>query len=241
MTSFKMSGDPKTAFDLLSRNSVPGEIDPTQVLDYRLGTSSGWTDGSFEIFIKIYLGSQASAEGPFLPKGFDVKPAELFELKYTAHRRGRWPFHKTFITTEIIANKKINLLDPAFDRKIEMVTWDLSNYSNRWRIAFEEVDLTVKNDYSVKLTSKFNVNFEASSAAGGLLDKVGLKFGASREETKENTYKFEYITTGPNLYESIVPFFDNALNKDPLTGQFKYSAYTTGRVEFEIRPIRAQW
>lgn len=241
LTSFRLTGDPKIIFDIISRNSSPGDLDPSLVTDYRMGSSSGWTDGNFEFLVNIYIESQSSTEGLFTKRGIDLKPSDLFELKYTAYSRFNWPFKKTYIRTEIVSTKKINLLDPKYDNKGEILTWDLSNYSNRWRFVFEEVDLTVTNNRTEKLSSKYNVNFEVNAAAGSIFEKVGLKFGASAEQSKENTYNFNYTTGSNDLYEATVPFFENVVNKDPFTGQYNTQTYSTGRVEFEVRPIRVQW
>jgi hypothetical protein len=215
LTSFRLTGDPKIIFDIISRNSSPGDVDPSLVTGYRLGSSSGWTDGNFEFLVNIYIGSQSSTEGLFTKRGIDLKPSDLFELKYTAYSRFNWPFKKTYIRTEIVSANKINLLDPKYDNKGEILTWDLFNYSNRWRFAFEEVDLTVTNNRTEKLSSKYNVNFEVNAAAGSVFEKVGLKFGASAEQSKENTYNFSYTTGSNDLYETTVPFFENVVNKDP--------------------------
>jgi hypothetical protein len=241
LTSFKLTGDPKIIFDIISRNSSPGDLDPSQVPDYKMGSSSGWTDGNFEFLVNIYIGSQSSTEGLFTKRGLDLKPSDLFELKYTTYSRFNWPFKKTYIRTEIVSTKKINLLDPKYDNKGEILTWDLSNYSNRWKFVFEEVDLTVTNNRTEKLSSKYNVNFEVNAAAGSIFEKVGLKFGASGEQSKENTYNFNYTTGSNDLYEATVPFFENVVNKDPFTGQYNTKTFSTGRVEFEVRPIRVQW
>lgn len=241
LTSFRLTGDPKIIFDIISRNASPGDLDPSIVTDYRMGSSSGWTDGNFEFLVNIYIGSESSTEGLFTKRGIDLNPSDLFELKYTAYSRFNWPFKKTYIRTEIVSTKKINLLDPKYDNKGTILTWDLSNYSNRWRFVFEEVDLTVTNNRTEKLSSKYNVNFEVNAAAGSIFEKVGLKFGASAEKSKENTYNFNYTTGSNDLYETTVPFFENVVNKDPFTGQYNTQTYSTGRVEFEVRPIRVQW
>lgn len=241
LTSFRLTGDPSIIFDIISRNSSPGDLEPSQVTGYRMGSSSGWTDGNFEFLVNIYIGSQSSTEGLFTKRGLDLKPSDLFELKYTSYSRFNWPFKKTYIKTEIVSTKKINLLDPKYDNSGQILTWDLYNYSNRWRFVFEEVDITVTNNRTEKLSSKYNVNFEVNAAPGSIFEKVGLKFGASAEQSKENTYNFSYTTGSNDLYEATVPFFENVINKDPFTGQYKINTYSTGRVEFEVRPIRVQW
>ena len=241
VTSFRMTGDPKLAYNTISINSSPGDPEPGKVSDYRLGTSSGWTDGGFEFRVYVFYGSQSSADGLSTIRAFNANPSDLFELKYTGYSRGNWPFKKTYIRTEIVATKNINLLDPKFDTNLEIITWDLSNYSNRWKFVFEEVDIPTKNQKTETFGSKFNTNFELNAAAGGLLEKIGLKFGASYEQTKSNTYFVEWTTQSNGLGDSNVPFMDNVVNKNPLTNQFEPRTYSTGLVEFGLRPIRVQW
>ena len=78
ITSFKLSGnDPAVAF-----NSIANIEDPKQVTNYRLNSSSGWTDGNFDFLIYCYYGAKASNLGASDTKGFSAKPSDLFELKY---------------------------------------------------------------------------------------------------------------------------------------------------------------
>jgi len=241
ITSFRMTGDPKLALNTIAINSSPGDPDPINNPDYRLGSSTGWTDGGFEFRVYVFYGSQSSADGLSTIRSFNANPGDLFELKYSSYSRGSWPFKRTFIKTEIIATKNINLMDPKFDTNLEIITWDLSTYSNRWKFVFEEVDIPTRNQKTETFGSKFNTNFELNAAAGGILEKVGLKFGASYEQTKSNTYLVEWTTQSNGLGDSNVPFMDNVVNKNPLTNQFEPRTYSTGLVEFGLRPIRVQW
>lgn len=51
----------------------------------------------------------------------------------------------------------------------------------------------------------------------------------------------EWTTQSNGLGDSNVPFMDNVVNKNPLTNQFEPRTYSTGLVEFGLRPIRVQW
>lgn len=76
ITSFKMSGnDAQGAF-----NGIANIEDPQKRSDYRLNTSSGWTDGQFEFMIYCYYGSKVANVGESDKKGFYSTPANLFEL-----------------------------------------------------------------------------------------------------------------------------------------------------------------
>jgi len=114
ITSFKLSGnDPIVVF-----NSIVDIEGPKQVIDYRMGGSSGWTDGNFEFLIYCYYGAKASNLGASDTKGFSAKPSDLFELKYEGYRRFNWPFKKTYIRTTIISSKSISFLNNDCDLKL---------------------------------------------------------------------------------------------------------------------------
>lgn len=236
ITSFKLGGDPSSAFGKISGNQ-----DPQQVSDYRINTSSGWTDGNFEFRVYCYFGSKASNNGASDTKLFSLKPADLFELKYTSYTTGTWFWRKTYYRTEIIATKKINFLDPKYNTRLEFETWDLNRFANEWKFEFEEVDIPTEITKSESLSQKYNMNFALDAAAGGILEKIGLKFGASYEETKSSSYVMKWTTQSDNLAQSVIPFYDNVVNKNPSTGQIATRSYSTGAVEFELRPIQVQW
>ena len=236
ITTFKLSGnDPKVAY-----NSIANIEDPTQVTDYRLGDSSGWTDGNFEFLIYCYYGAKASNLGASDTKGFSAKPSDLFELKYEAYSRFNWPFKKTYIKTTIISSKTINFLNNNFGTLLQFQTWDLNRFANEWKFSFEEVDDPLEITDQQVISQKFNTNLNLDTTLGEIV-KVGLKFGISFEESKSNTYTIKKTTKSNNLFDAVVPFYDNVVIKDPNTGQIIPRAYNTGKVVFELRPIQVQW
>jgi hypothetical protein len=66
-----------------------------------------------------------------------------------------------------------------------------------------------------------------------------VKFGASQETTKANSYNLKFTTTSNPLGSSTVSFYNNAVNN--ISNQLAPRKYTTGSVEFSIIPIRVQW
>ena len=242
ITSFRLAGDPKVAFNYISINSSPGDPDPQQVSDYRINRSSGWTDGDFEFNVYCYFGSKSNDTGEAKIKTFGLKPDDLFSMSYSSYTTGTWFWRKTFIRTEIVATKQIDFLDPKYNLKLQLEVWDLSKYGADWQFKFEEYDTTVKQNIGESQSTKItaNVNGELSGTLFEIL-KVGLKWGVTKEVTKTNTYNMEFTTTSNPLGSSIVSFYDNAINKNPTTGVFISRTYSTGRVEFSIMPTRVQW
>ena len=236
ITSFKLSGnDPAVAF-----NSIANIEDPKQVTNYRLNSSSGWTDGNFDFLIYCYYGAKASNLGASDTKGFSAKPSDLFELKYEAYSRFNWPFKKTYIRTTITRSKTINFLNNNFGTLLQFQTWDLNRFANEWKFSFEEVDDPLEITNQQVISQKFNTNLNLDTTLGEIV-KVGLKFGISFEESKSNTYTIKKTTKSNNLFDVVVPFYDNVVNKNPNTGQIIPRSYNTGKVEFELRPIQVQW
>ncbi|VXB28895.1 conserved exported hypothetical protein [Flavobacterium sp. 9R] len=241
IATFKLQGDPKVAFNYISVNSTPGEIDPQQNNEYRLG-GSGWTDGAFEFNVYCYLGSKPNAAGEAKIKSFGFKPDDLFVMTHTKFTRGSWPSKKTWFRTEIVTTKEVNFRDPKYGQKVEIYPWDLSIYGADWEFKFEEFDATVLQKIGESVDTKIavNVNGEMSGSIFEII-KVGLKWGVSKEVTKTNTYNLEFTTSSNPLGSSIISFYNNAVNKNPTTGALIPRTYTTGRVEFSVIPIRVQW
>jgi hypothetical protein len=237
ITSFKMQGDAQGAF-----TTIANIEDPQRTTDYRVNTSSGWTDGQFEFMIYCFYGSKVSNIGDSEKKGFFAKPSDLFELSYSSYSRGTWPFRRAYIRTTIVALKTINFLNNNYGTVLEFQTWDLNRFSNEWKFSFEEVDDPLEITNKQTISSKFNANF-STELSGSIFEvvKVGVKYGASIEESKSNEYTVKKTTKSNNLFDAVVPFYDNVVNRNPNTGQLATRSYYTGKVEFQLRPIQVQW
>ncbi len=239
IATFKLMGDPKVAFNTISVNSTPGDLDPQQNNEYRLG-GSGWTDGDFEFTVYCYFGSKTNDVGESDIKKFGLKPDDLFVMTHTKFTRGSWPFKKTWFRTEIIATKEINFRDPKYNQTLQLVSWDLSKYGADWQFKFEEYDTTVEQTISESKSTKIalNVGLELSGTIFEVV-KTLVKFGASQETTKTNSYNLKFTTTSNALGSSTVSFYNNAVNN--ISSQLVPRKYTTGSVEFSVIPIRVQW
>jgi hypothetical protein len=124
-------------------------------------------------------------------------------------------------------------------QKVEIETWHLSDYSNMWKISFQENDVTQEITENVSETNKYNTNLNYDVSFGDDV-KTGLKFGTSAEQTQAYDYTKKYVLGSNNLGESVINFADDIAVPmfDVFSGWIptprKYN--TTGGVEFEIRP-----
>lgn len=225
LTSFKLTGDPQSAYSWIASNQDPR----LKSIVYRNRTA--WTDGAFEIGIRLSYGAKNSNLGVDIKKGFSASPNELFEITYTRHPGflGIFGFKKPVIT----GLKMMDFMNNP-NNKIEFPVWDLNNFSNQWKITFEEVDTPITHTNTVSATNKFNANFSLEPSSG-ILKKIGLKFGASYEQTQTNTYVSQYTDVSDDLSHSDVNFYDNVVDMNS-ANQLVPRKNNTGKVEFELRP-----
>ncbi len=144
--------------------------------DYRVYTSSGWTDGSFEFRVYCFLGSpgdrgtpNTTPAGTSVTKRFGLLPSDLFELKYEGYNRGSWPNKKGYVRTSIIGSKSINLLDSKYRNLVELETWDLNRFSYEWKFSFEETDNPAEITTTESLNQKYSMNFGWDATTGELI------------------------------------------------------------------------
>ena len=162
---------------------------------------SFWTDGKFDF--KIYI--NYNADSPDLVKVFDATPESLFDITYSEKNVGLlWIDLKIYTITDI--KQKSLPLD------LEVLTWRLHDYSNKWTFRVEEVDLQVKNTSTTSSSTKHNTNFEFE-ASGELFNvvKIGGKYGASSEETHSSSKTKEWTESSDDLGMTVVHFGDNVI------------------------------
>lgn len=221
LTSFKLQGNPVDAY-----NYIADQQDPNLTSGFIVGNNSGWTDGSFEFGISLNYGAKNSNLGLELKKGFGVAPQDLFDVTYRVYIPG------VVKRATITGVKMIDFYNNPNNR-IQFSVWDLANYSNQFKISFEEVDTTTTYTNTNSATNKFNTNFSLEPSTG-ILKKIGLKLGASYEHTQTNTYVTQYTDISDNLYSADINFYDNVVNM--VNSQLIPNKYYTGKVEFEFRP-----
>lgn len=240
MATFRMIGSPTIAFNSLSDSFNEVHKDPELKDSWqRTGTQTAWTDGGFEITIDLSYGAKASNLGASISSAFGVSADDLFEVTYDKKTTGTWFWKKTYYRPRITGTKTFNTADPSTNGvRVEFSTWDLNNFANHWRFDFKEYDASTTTTSSEERTSKFNMNFSLDPTKG-LMEKIGLKFGASYEETKKNTFTVVIKTGVDDLRGKDINFYDNPINKE--NGEYVLRKYSTGKVEFSLVPLQVQF
>lgn len=220
LTSFKLTGNPQVVYNTISSAQDPNFIQFTTI------NRNHWTDGSFEFQVKLAYGAKNSNLGIDTSRYFGLNPDDIFSI--TTVRVG--VFHKRASITGLKVVDFYNITDT----KIEFPVWDLNNFSNQWKLTFLEVDTTITNTETVTATNKFNMNLSLEPSTG-ILKKIGLKFGASYEQSQTNTYVKQWSDVNDELGNSEINFYDNVVDMNS-AGQLVPRKNYAGFVEFEIRP-----
>ncbi|NMO22666.1 hypothetical protein HPC49_42005 [Pyxidicoccus fallax] len=229
VTSFQMLGDPAIAFAKIADQTG----DPTMA-SLTENQSSGWTGGSFEFKVRALINAK-NGIGQELVTYFPAAPSELFMMTYDPVKVSWFTFYKPRLTGTI--GKNLSL--PLF-------AWDLNDYASTIKIEVEEVDLTETTVLTESRSMKFATNFGIDPTVG-FLQKIGLKFGASLEETRTETTQRTFTEGNDVLGSVIVNFADNVLTN--VTIQMAAGMpwkigttreYATGWYTISVVPTRVQ-
>ncbi|MCE2995105.1 MAG: hypothetical protein ACK5WF_14010 [Cyclobacteriaceae bacterium] len=187
---------------------------------------SGWSDGFFEFKVKVLLNAKNGIGTEFVTF-FPASINELFRVRSTQPYSGA-PF--TINSLRIRGDKYLNL--PLFN-------WDLNQYASSIKIEIEEVDRIENTTITDTRTVQFATNFGIE----GVLKKIGLKFGASLEETRTTTIQKSYTEGNDELGAVIINFADNViLNTFNSVDGLRYSTreYQAGWFAISVEPKRVQ-
>ena len=235
ISSFKIDGiDGKDALEKISQpNGINNLADPTLIpgiLTYSGGVNvnSFWTDGYFEFGVYLYHGSNSANEGSRKEVAISARATDLFDIEY-----------QRVINTVFRVYVVKNITSKSMSVATELNTWDLMRYSNTWKISIEEVDATVENTTTSVDATKYNANFSAE----GTIMKIGMKLGASTEQTLSTTVVTKY-TVGSNPLEDVtIHFGDNIIiNQNQIGSNTFYSLrkYSSGDFTISVRPVKVQ-
>ncbi len=188
----------------------------------------GWTDGIFDFHVTAVRAAQ-NGTGETLKKVFTARGSDLFNINYDSIDYGFAEFYSiTSITPKTF-----------YPDKLEFTDWDLSVYGTSWKFIFEEFDLSQTITESRTVTSKLATNFGFDIGFGKKV-KIGLKFGATQENTKSETFTTVTHVGSDFLGECIVDFGDpifigQGWDDGALTGVTR--KYSTGSLEMDLVPI----
>ncbi|OBS14494.1 hypothetical protein ATE49_17660 [Elizabethkingia miricola] len=198
--------------------------------------SSGfWTEGNFEFSI-IALVNGKNGVGSIIEKGFTLRPSQLFNLFYEKTLIPLPPPFPPSMRTYMWKVKEATPIEVALN--IPLLNWSLEDYSSSIKISIEEVDPSQTTTDKIVHQSKFAANFSIDPTEG-LMNKIGLKFGASAEVANSTEYTVVTNLGNDKLRDVIVNFGDNTiigLNNS----QYIRRKYDSGFFTITVEPKRVQ-
>jgi hypothetical protein len=226
ITQFSLVGDPRVALTKISNNT---DNDPRLVTASYTPPSNLWTDGSFEFKVSFLVNAK-NGIGPVFEILFPCPPTDLFDAtlgKFTQP----YPLKPVYyIKTLTLKAKAMNL--PVFN-------WDLNQYGATIKVNIVEVDPSELITRTETISSKFAANF---GIEGTLLKKVGLKFGASLEQTSSSTFTTTYTTQSDDLSSVLINFADKVLLSKPFPTVNLWTTpdYFSGYFNLSLEPTKVQ-
>ena len=196
--------------------------------------SSGWTDGYFEIKVNVLIQAK-NGVGSTISSDYLVSGAGLFNVTYTIDRRGVWPFlYDYFIINTVTAKQQLT--------NYPIVNWGLNNYGASFRVDVEESDNTTVISESTVETTKFATNFGYDLGVSLELVKLGLKFGASLELTRQTTLTRQYTLGRYQMGTVIVNFADKVIVSHcwECVAPYNSREYSNNTFSISVEPKRVQ-
>lgn len=224
ISAFRFIGDPINVYSKIADQTG----DPK--LTHRKKKSGGFTEGFYEFKVQLLYNSK-NGLGEARTAYFPASPYSLFLIEYD---RLKLPIVDDVYIPKIVGFKTIN-------PRLFLLNWDLDDYASSIKIEIEEVDVQETFTASETRTVKFASNFEIT---GNVLKKVGLKFGASLEQTVQQTTSKSY-TLGNDLLGNVIVNFGDKVILNTGTNALGYTTYTTREYEsgyfaIGVEPKRVQ-
>jgi hypothetical protein len=233
ITLFRMSdSDPMGAYRLISDATDDPKLRPTESDDQ----STFWTAASYTFKARVIYSKKGAGGsigvGEEYPVLFGVAASDLWDVQYnTITLPGFWPWERRYVYIPVsVTPKTVDLRKPLFE-------WDINTYSTQIAVRFEEVDASGETSTTVTSNAKFAVNFGLDAT----IEKIGLKFGTSGENTFSTsvTTKTQFGSDDFGLSETIN--FRDAIILGNYNGIFYAVREYDGRFcTFSLRPIQVQ-
>ncbi len=190
----------------------------------------GWTDGIFEFHLTAVRSAQ-NGTGETLRKVFTARGSDLFTINYDYRIDilGSRYYYITSITPKTF-----------YPDNLEFTEWDLSVYGTSWKFIFEEFDLSQDITESFTVSSKLATNFGFDIGFGKKV-KIGLKFGATQENSKSEAFEIVTREKSDFLGECTVDFGDPIFIREVWDGEFmsyETRKYSTGSLEMDLVPFK---
>jgi len=248
VTYFQLAGHAPSLFSTMSdQTAATGDNDPVNAnhnWDHDQRNRTPWTDGFFEMEV-IVIDNSKTRNLVSTPRLFSARPEQLFEYgqETVVRQRGAWPitWQRTYWRPIITGFKGMDLMSNELgSQNVRINPWDLQNYSNNWTYKFSEIDNTVEVTDVTTASRKYNQNFEYNASLDDVV-KVGLKYGASLEESITNSRSSKFTEGSDRIGEFDVAFYDRMLNLNPCDGKLYPRLYSTSQLQVEIRPVQVEF
>lgn len=222
--TFRLVGYPITAY-----NKIADQTDDPRIMQNTLHPMSSWTNGSFDFKVSTLVNAK-NGVGTEYVTAFGATPDNLFNLTYELVVSYPWNYYR-------LTNVELDYyyIDNG---GLEIINWDLNEYASSINIRIEEVDNTTTTHLQESSTVKFATNFAIEAT---VLKKIGIKFGASLENTQVQTYQRSFTQDNDQLGYVIVNFADDVvLNTYGNGATADTREYATGYYSISIEPTRVQ-
>ncbi|GHB71526.1 hypothetical protein GCM10007390_26700 [Persicitalea jodogahamensis] len=222
--TFSLVGDPMTAY-----NKISDQTDDPRILQNTLHPTSSWTNGNFDFKVSTLINAK-NGVGTGHVTAFGATPDDLFNLTYELVES--YPFNYYRLTNVELDYYYID------NGGLELINWDLNEYASSINIRIEEVDNTTTTHLQETSTVKFAANFAIEAT---VLKKIGIKFGASLENTQTQTYQRSFTQDNDLLGSVIVNFGDDVVLNTYGNGSTAHTReYATGYYSISVEPTRVQ-
>lgn len=247
ITYFKLQGDAELVFNRMANQTNGSNLDPQRAnQNWERERRVPWTDGNFEIGISITDNAKNRPNINFT-LAFNARPDDLFTYTHESvvRRRGAWPvrWKRTYWRPVISDFKGLDFTSADINATVLHIhAWDLTEYSNIWNLEIKEIDFTTEISTKTSNVKKYNtnVNVDTSIPLGDKI-KVGLKFGASTEETNSSERTQKWVEGSDILGRMEIPFSDQVLIKNPCDNQLYPRIYRNSSSMLEMRPVQVQF
>lgn len=231
ITSFRLRGGGGWSDGVNAYNKIADQTgDPRIGIQYVQGypqTYGSWTDGVFEFKVTALINAKNGIGAEYVTY-FPAPPRDLFRIRRST------PSGEDYNTLRLR-----HLRTKRFYPDLALMKWDLDQYASTIKIDIEEVDRTETVSTTDTRTVKFATNFGIDIGFGKKV-KIGLEFGASREETKTQSITRSFTQDNDRLGSVIIDFADDCVNKSPSGNYSIGTEYTTGWFEIDLVPLRVQ-
>ena len=211
--------DPKVAYNRIADQSGDPRYWPPSLGGGASTKTARWTEGNFEFKVTVLVNSN-NGIGTQVVKVFPVRGNDLFTITYERHSIAFYRFKS-------IKTRK-------YFPYIEILPWDLQNYSMGWKFIIEEVDpgQTIKSTKTI--ASKFAANLKLTA---GYWEKLGLELGVSAERTKTQSHEITTNLGSDELGEATLTF-DQPVITSKSSLFYRTREITTGWMTMSVEPKR---